>query len=126
MSLCYDFQRSVILGLTVVCISLSVGMLLQYAHGQVNQTTPYVDCVSMKQEGMFVQLQVSYKCNQQQWNEAIQYYKVNGYPNEDLYTDLDRKFMELDSDKFLNFKTNFANQSKDDIDKLDKLLESMK
>jgi hypothetical protein len=44
LSLCYDFQKWTILSLTLVAISLTVGLLLQlhYAHGIVNgQSTMY-------------------------------------------------------------------------------------
>jgi len=34
MSLCYDFQKWTMLTLGLVAISLSVGLLMQYAHGQ--------------------------------------------------------------------------------------------
>jgi hypothetical protein len=34
----YDFQKCTILTLGLVAISLSVGLLLQYAHGQDNST----------------------------------------------------------------------------------------
>jgi hypothetical protein len=34
MSLCYDFQKWTIISLAAFTISLSVGLVLQYAHGQ--------------------------------------------------------------------------------------------
>ena len=46
MSLCYDFQKWTILTLGLVAISLSVGLVLQYAHGQtttINDTAFSVD-----------------------------------------------------------------------------------
>jgi hypothetical protein len=41
MSLCYDFQKWTIISLVSVAISLAVGLVIQYAHGQSvdNQTT---------------------------------------------------------------------------------------
>jgi hypothetical protein len=44
-------------------------------------------------------------CGSSQWEEAVQYYKANGYPNEDSYMDFGTgKFIELDSDKFVQDK----------------------
>jgi hypothetical protein len=40
MSLCYDFQKWTILTLGLIAISLSFGLVLQYAHGQSQQLTP--------------------------------------------------------------------------------------
>src|SRR5438093_5659370 len=37
MSLCYDFQKWTIISLAAVAISLTIGLLLQYAHGQENK-----------------------------------------------------------------------------------------
>jgi hypothetical protein len=34
MSLCYDFQKWTMITLASVAISLTVGLLMQYAHGQ--------------------------------------------------------------------------------------------
>jgi hypothetical protein len=36
MSLCYDFQKWTILSMALVAISLTVGLLMQYAHGIVD------------------------------------------------------------------------------------------
>jgi hypothetical protein len=36
MSLCYDFQKWTIISLTAFTISLSVGLVLQYAHGYID------------------------------------------------------------------------------------------
>lgn len=52
-------------------------------------------------EGDAVQLNMDDDCNEAQWNEAVQYYKANGYPNEESYMDMfGSKFIELDSDKW--------------------------
>ena len=52
-------------------------------------------------EGDTVQLNMDDDCNESQWNEAVQHYKANGYPNEESYMDmLGSKFIQLDSDKW--------------------------
>jgi hypothetical protein len=40
MSLCYDFQKWTMITLVSVAISLSVGLLMQYAYGQTLSSTP--------------------------------------------------------------------------------------
>jgi hypothetical protein len=42
MSLCYDFQKWMILTLALVTISLTIGLIMQYAQGQ-NDSSSRVD-----------------------------------------------------------------------------------
>ena len=70
------------------------------AYGQLS--SPYANCISMMMKGDFVQLNMDDDCNEAQWNEAVQHYKANGYPNEESYMDmLGNKFIQLDSDKWV-------------------------
>ena len=39
-------------------------------------------------KGEAVQLNMDDDCNETQWNEAVAYYKANGYPNEESYMDM--------------------------------------
>jgi len=41
MSLCYDFQKWLMITLASVAISLTVGLILQYAHGYTDPA-PYI------------------------------------------------------------------------------------
>lgn len=69
------------------------------AYGQ--SSSPYSNCIMLMMEGDAVQLNMDDDCNEAQWNEAVQYYKANGYPNEESYMDMfGSKFIELDSDKW--------------------------
>jgi hypothetical protein len=78
-------------------------MLVMHAHGQ--SSTPYSNCVSLYMAGQGVQLSEDEDCGSSQWEEAVQYSKANGYPNEDSYMDFGTgKFIELDSDKFVQDK----------------------
>lgn len=53
-------------------------------------------------KGEAVQLNMDDDCNETQWNEAVVYYKANGYPNEESYMDmLGSKFIQLNSDKWV-------------------------
>ena len=70
------------------------------AHGQ--SSSPYSNCIMLMMEGDTVQLNTDDDCNEAQWNEAVQHYKANGYPNEESYMDMfGSKFIQLDSDKWV-------------------------
>ena len=88
--------------------STAIVLILLYtfpssAYGQ--SSAPFANCISMKIEGNFVQLSMDEDCSEQQFNEAMAYYKANGYPHETSYMDFGSgKFIELDSDKFVQDK----------------------
>ena len=87
--------------LTFVLFAGGIGM--ETAYGQ--SSAPFANCISMKIEGNFVQLSMDEDCSEQQFNEAMAYYKANGYPHETSYMDFGSgKFIELDSDKFVQDK----------------------
>jgi hypothetical protein len=87
--------------LTFVLFAGGIGM--ETAYGQ--SSAPFAYCISMKIAGDFVQLSMDEDCNEQQFNEAMAYYKANGYPHEASYMDFGSgKFIELDSDKFVQDK----------------------
>lgn len=53
-------------------------------------------------KGEAVQLNMDDDCNETQWNEAVVYYKANGYPKEESYMNmLGSKFIQLNSDKWV-------------------------
>jgi len=67
--------------------------------------SPFANCISLFMAGDAVQLTEDEDCNSSLWQEAVQYYKTNGYPNEGTYMDFGYgKFIELDSDKFVQDK----------------------
>jgi len=84
-------------------ILLTGGMQLMKVDGAYGQSSsPYSNCIMLIMEGDSVQLNMDDDCNEAQWNEAVQYYKANGYPNEESYMDmLGSKFIQLDSDKWV-------------------------
>jgi hypothetical protein len=91
--------------LTFVLFTSGVGM--EAAHGQ--STSPFANCISLFMAGDAVQLTEDEDCNSSQWQEAVQYYKANGYPHEDSYMDSGfGKFIELDSDKFVQDKADLG------------------
>ncbi len=53
------------------------------AYGQ--SSAPYANCISLFMAGDAVQLTEDEDCSSSQWQEAVQYYKANGYPHEDSY-----------------------------------------
>jgi hypothetical protein len=68
-------------------------------------SSPFSKCISLFMAGDAVQLTEDEDCNSSQWQEAVQYYKTHGYPNEGTYMDFGYgKFIELDSDKFVQDK----------------------
>jgi len=84
-------------------IALGLGILFQHVNAQSSQH--FANCISLFMSGDAVQLTEDEDCNSSQWQEAVQYYKANGYPNEATYMDFGYgKFIELDSDKFVQDK----------------------
>ena len=76
------------------------GIGTETAYGQ--SSAPFANCIMLMMEGDTVQLNMDDDCNEAQWNEAVQHYKANGYPNEESYMDmLGSKFIQLDSDKWV-------------------------
>jgi hypothetical protein len=73
MSLCYDFQKWTMITLAAVAISLSVGLVLQYAHGQEASPT----CTIYNSETLKV-LSLSPSCGGNPF-ENIVYYMNLGY-----------------------------------------------
>jgi hypothetical protein len=86
---------------TFVLFAGGIGM--ETAYGQ--SSAPCANCISLFMAGDAVQLTEDEDCNSSQRQEAIQYYKANGYPHEDSYMDFGcGKFIELGSDKFVQNK----------------------
>ena len=76
------------------------GIGTETAYGQ--SSAPFANCISLFMEGDAVQLSEDEDCNSSQWQEAVQYYKANGYPHENSYMDFGYgKFIGLESDKFV-------------------------
>ena len=72
---------------------------IDVAYGQ--SSAPFANCISLFMEGDAVQLSEDEDCNEQQFAEAVTYYKENGYPHEESYMDFGYgKFIELDSEKW--------------------------
>jgi hypothetical protein len=75
------------------------GIAMENAHGQSD--SPFANCIQMKFAGDAVQLMTDEDCNDQQFAEAVAYYKANGYPVEDTYMDLvGSKLITLQSEEF--------------------------
>jgi hypothetical protein len=73
---------------------------METAYGQ--SSSPYANCISMMIKGDFVQLNMDDDCDESEWTAAVQYYKANGYPNEESYMDMfGSKLIQLDSDKWV-------------------------
>jgi hypothetical protein len=93
-------QRDLIHASTTAGILLLLYAFTSSAYGQ--SSSPYANCISLFMAGDVVQLTEDEDCNSSQWQEAVQYYKANGYPHEESYMDmLGSKFIQLDSDKWV-------------------------
>jgi hypothetical protein len=86
--------------LTIVLFTSGIQFVsVNVAYGQ--SSSPFSNCIMLMMEGDTVQLNMDDDCNEAQWNEAVQHYKANGYPNEESYMDMfGSKFIQLDSDKW--------------------------
>ena len=83
------------------------GIGIETAYGQ--WSAPYANCIQLFMAGDAVQLSEDEDCSESQWQEAVAYYKANGYPHEDSYMDFGGgKFIELDSDKFVQDKADLG------------------
>jgi hypothetical protein len=89
-----------LLTIILTFVILAGGIGTETAYGQ--SSAPFANCISLFMEGDAVQLSEDEDCNSSQWQEAVQYYKANGYPNEESYMDmLGSKFIQLSSDKWV-------------------------
>ena len=89
-----------LLTIILTLVIFAGGIKMESVYGQ--SSSPYSNCILLMMEGDTVQLNMDDDCNETQWNEAVQHYKANGYPNEESYMDmLGSKFIQLDSDKWV-------------------------
>jgi len=94
----------------IVLLVVIVGLVCMISstflkQGFAQLDSPYANCISLFMAGDAVQLTEGEDCNSSQWQEAVQYYKANGYPHENSYMNFGYgKFIELDSDKFVQDK----------------------
>jgi hypothetical protein len=85
-----------------------------YAYGQSNST--FANCITLMMKGDAVQLNMDDDCNEAQWNEAVAYYKANGYPNEESYMDMfGSKFIQLSSDKWVQDQVDLDDYLKENM-----------
>ncbi len=67
------------------------------AYGQ--SSAPFANCIMMYDKTLQVLLSTDEDCNQQQFSEAVAYYKANGFPHEGSYNNLfGTKSMQLLTD----------------------------
>jgi len=55
------------------------------AYGQSDST--FANCIMIYSKGLQVVLSTDEDCSQQQFDEAMAYYKANGFPHEGSYSD---------------------------------------
>ena len=62
------------------------GIGMETAYGQSD--SPFANCIMMYDKTLQVLLSTDEDCNEQQFDEAMAYYKANGFPHEGSYNDL--------------------------------------
>jgi hypothetical protein len=71
-----------------IIFAVLIAFSIQYVNGQnstIQGEIPYLNCVFYYSQNYSVTLQLSDKCNEHQFKEAINYYRANGYPIEKFY-----------------------------------------
>ena len=82
--------------LTFVLFAGGIG--IETAYGQ--SSAPFANCISFSMKHSFVQLNTDEDCSEQQFAEAVTYYKAHGYPVESSSMDLlGTKAIQLQSEK---------------------------
>src|SRR5213593_286872 len=82
--------------LTFVLFAGGIG--IETAYGQ--SSAPFANCISFSMKHFFVQLNTDEDCSEQQFAEAVTYYKAHGYPVEKSSMDLmGTKALQLQSEK---------------------------
>jgi hypothetical protein len=72
---------------------------IENAYGSAS-SAPYANCISMSMKHFFVQLSTDEDCSEQQFAEAVTYYKAHGYPVESSSMDLlGTKSLQLQSEE---------------------------
>ena len=83
--------------------STAIVLILLYtfpssAYGQ--SSAPFANCISFSMKHSFVQLNTDEDCSEQQFAEAVTYYKAHGYPAESSSMDLmGTKALQLQSEE---------------------------
>ena len=61
------------------------GIGTETTHGQSD--SPFANCIMIYNKELQVVLSTDDDCNEQQFDEAMAYYKANGFPHEGSYSD---------------------------------------
>jgi hypothetical protein len=81
--------------LTIASFAGFIGM--GTANGQSD--SPFANCIMIFSKDLQVLLSTDEDCDEQQFSEAVSYYKANGFPHEGSYTDMfGTKSMQLLTD----------------------------
>jgi len=83
--------------LSTVCLLALCLNIAQIVHGQTE--SPFANCIMIIDKSLQVLLSTDEDCDEQQFSEAVSYYKANGFPHEGAYCDLfGTKSMQLLTD----------------------------
>lgn len=75
-------------------------LMISTTHIFGQSDSPYANCILFKDDGYNVILQMDEDCNDDQFSQAVSYYKSHGYTHEAGYSDIfGTKQIHLKSDK---------------------------
>jgi len=69
--------------LTFILFVGGIGMGIAYGQSD----SPYANCITIYSKGLQVVLSTDEDCSVHQFDEAMAYYKANGFPHEGSYSD---------------------------------------
>jgi hypothetical protein len=80
------FGNKFSLSTMILTLVLFIGGLQFESYGQTE--SPFADCIMIIDKTLQVLLSTDEDCSEQQFTEAVNYYKANGFPHEGSYSDL--------------------------------------
>lgn len=87
------------LGLIITAVAVLTFTIFGTSNGQ--STEPYANCITFRLPPQTVTLAITEDCDEQEFTEAIDHYKANGYPIEGMYLNFgDSKSIELRSQQY--------------------------
>jgi hypothetical protein len=74
---------------TEIGIVLAIVAIVISSNNAFGQSSaPFANCIMMYDKTLQVLLTIDDDCNEQQFSEAVAYYKANGFPHEGSYSDM--------------------------------------
>jgi hypothetical protein len=92
--------KMLLLTIILTFVLFAGGIGFGIAYGKSASSAPFANCISFSMKHSFVQLSTDEDCSEQQFAEAVTYYKAHGYPVESSSMDLlGTKALQLQSEE---------------------------